>query len=167
MRSCVCNTKLGWIGLAFGERGLRAATLPQTSAHAAEDELRRRGASEPIDAARAGDWPRLLGRYASGEPVSFSDGLDLEQGTPFQRRVWRTLLEIPRGETRSYGWVAERIGRPGAARAVGQAVGANPLAIVVPCHRVVGSDGGLGGYGGGLALKEALLRIEGVSAGAG
>ncbi len=165
MRSCVCNTKLGWIGLAFGERGLRAATLPQPSAQAAAEELRRRGTGGPADAAEAGDWPRLLGRYASGEPVSFSDGLDLEQGTPFQRRVWRTLMEIPRGETRSYGWVAERIGRRGAARAVGQAVGANPLAIVVPCHRVVGSDGGLGGYGGGRALKEKLLRLEGARGG--
>jgi len=96
--------------------------------------------------------------------VSFSDGLDLDQGTPFQRRVWRTLLDIPRGETRSYSWVAEQIGRPDAARAVGQAVGANPLAIVVPCHRVVASDGGLGGYGGGLALKETLLQIEGARA---
>jgi len=165
MRSCVCNTKLGWVGLAFSKKGLRGATLPQTSAHAAEEELRRRGASEAVDATEAGDWPQLLRRYASGEPVSFSDGLDLDQGTPFQRRVWQTLLEIPRGETRSYRWVAEQIGRPEAARAVGQAVGANPLAIVVPCHRVVASDGGLGGYGGGLALKETLLRIEGARGG--
>jgi O-6-methylguanine DNA methyltransferase len=165
MRSCVCNTKLGWVGLAFSKKGLRAATLPQTSANAAEEELRRRGAGEPIDATEAGDWPQLLRRYASGEPVSLSDEVDLEQGTPFQRRVWQTLLEIPRGETRSYRWVAEQIGRPEAARAVGQAVGANPLAIVVPCHRVVASDGGLGGYGGGLALKETLLRIEGARAG--
>jgi O-6-methylguanine DNA methyltransferase len=165
MRSCVCNTKLGWVGLAFSKKGLRSATLPQTSANAAEEELRRRGAGEPIDATEAGDWPQLLRRYASGEPVSFSDGLDLDQGTPFQRRVWQTLLEIPRGETRSYRWVAEQIGRSEAARAVGQAVGANPLAIVVPCHRVVASDGGLGGYGGGLALKERLLRIEGARGG--
>ena len=165
MRSCVCNTKLGWVGLAFSKKRLRSATLPQTSANAAEEELRRRSAGEPIDATEAGDWPQLLRRYASGEPVSFSDGLDLDQGTPFQRRVWQTLLEIPRGETRSYRWVAEQIGRPEAARAVGQAVGTNPLAIVVPCHRVVASDGGLGGYGGGLALKETLLRIEGARAG--
>ena len=165
MKSCVCSTRLGWVGLAFSKKGLRAATLPQTSANAAEEELRRRGGGEPIDATEAGDWPQLLRRYASGEPVSFSDGLDLDQGTPFQRRVWQTLLEIPRGETRSYRWVAEQIGRPEAARAVGQAVGANPLAIVVPCHRVVASDGGLGGYGGGLALKERLLRIEGARGG--
>ena len=163
MKSCVCSTRLGWIGLSFSKKGLRGATLPQTSAQAASEDLRRRGASEPIDAAEAGAWPQLLRRYAAGEAVSFSDEVDLEQGTPFQRRVWQTLLAIPRGETRSYGWVAERIGRPGAARAVGQAVGANPLAIVVPCHRVVASDGGLGGYGGGRELKETLLRMEGAS----
>jgi methylated-DNA-[protein]-cysteine S-methyltransferase len=167
MRFCVCNTKLGWIGLAFSKKGLHGATMPQASARAAEEELRRRGADDPIDAAEAGDWPQFLHRYAAGEPVSFSDGLDLEQGTPFQRRVWRTLLEIPQGETRSYRWVAERMGQPGAARAVGQAVRANPLPIVVPCHRVVASDGGLGGYGGGPALKERLLRLEGASRGRG
>jgi methylated-DNA-[protein]-cysteine S-methyltransferase len=161
MKFYVCNTKLGWIGLAFSEKGLRAATLPQASAQAAEKELQRHGAGEPVEAADAGEWPHQLRRYALREAESFSGDLDLDQGTAFQRQVWQTLLEIPRGETRSYQWVAERIGRPRAARAVGQAVGANPLAIVVPCHRVVASDGSLGGFGGGLALKETLLRIEG------
>jgi methylated-DNA-[protein]-cysteine S-methyltransferase len=160
MKFCVCETKLGWIGLAFSERGLCAATLPLGSVEAAEEELRRRGAVDPAELADVGDWPQQLRRYALREAVSFAGELDLDQGTAFQRRVWRTLLEIPRGETRSYEWVAERIGKPGAARAVGQAVGANPLPIVVPCHRVVASDGGLGGYGGGLALKETLLRLE-------
>ena len=163
MRSCVCNTKLGWIGLGFTEKGLCTATLPQTSAQAAEEELRRNGDSEPAAAAEVGDWPHQLRRYALRETMSFSGELDLDQGTVFQRQVWQTLLEIPRGETRSYKWVAEQIGRPRAARAVGQAVGANPIAIIVPCHRVVASDGSLGGFGGGLALKETLLRIEGVS----
>jgi methylated-DNA-[protein]-cysteine S-methyltransferase len=162
MKFYICETKLGWIGLAFSEIGLRAATLPLPSAQAVEEELRRLGAREPADTAEAGDWPRQLGRYALREMVSFSGELDLSQGTPFQRQVWQALLEIPRGETRSYRWVAERIGRPGSARAVGQAVGANPLPIVVPCHRVVASNGGLGSYGGGLALKETLLRLEGV-----
>jgi O-6-methylguanine DNA methyltransferase len=165
MKSCVCNTKLGWIGLGFTEKGLCTATLPQTSAQAAEEELRRNGDSEPAAAAEVGDWPHQLRRYALRETMSFSGELDLDQGTVFQRQVWQTLLEIPRGETRSYKWVAEQIGRPRAARAVGQAVGANPIAIVVPCHRVVASDGSLGGFGGGLALKETLLRIEGADGG--
>lgn len=86
--------------------------------------------------------------------------LDL-QGTPFQRSVWAELLRIPAGATRSYGEIAKRIKRPTAFRAVAQACGANPVAIVVPCHRVVSSDGSLGGYGGGLDRKRLLLTNEG------
>lgn len=81
-------------------------------------------------------------------------------GTPFQRQVWAALQSIPYGETISYGEMAIRIGRPGAARAVGAANGKNPLPIVIPCHRVIGSNGQLTGYGGGLHLKEALLSLE-------
>lgn len=82
---------------------------------------------------------------------------------PFDRAVWKACAEIPRGETRTYGWVARRIGRPGAARAVGGALGRNPFAPAVPCHRVVGSDGRLTGYSGrgGVAAKRRLLRKEG------
>ena len=81
-------------------------------------------------------------------------------GTDFQQAVWQALLRIPRGQTRSYREVAEQIGRPQAVRAVGAAVGRNPLSIVVPCHRVLGSDGGLTGYAGGLERKRALLQLE-------
>ena len=86
--------------------------------------------------------------------------LDLAKGTPFQQDVWKALCEIPPGETRSYGQIAERIGRPRASRAVGQACGKNPVAVVVPCHRVVASGGKLGGYSGGLHIKKALLELE-------
>ena len=82
------------------------------------------------------------------------------RGTPFQQMVWRELLKIPYGETRSYGYVARAIGKPGASRAVGMACHANPIAIAVPCHRVVGSDSSLTGYGGGLDRKQALLALE-------
>jgi methylated-DNA-[protein]-cysteine S-methyltransferase len=82
------------------------------------------------------------------------------EGTPFQKEVWRALLDIPYGETISYGELAERLGKPGAARAVGLANGRNPLPIVVPCHRVIGSDGSLTGYGGGIDIKRALLEHE-------
>ena len=85
--------------------------------------------------------------------------LDLE-GTPFQQRVWRELCEIPYGETISYGELAIRIGKPGSARAVGLANGQNPIAVIVPCHRVIGSTGKLTGYGGGLERKRALLDLE-------
>jgi methylated-DNA-[protein]-cysteine S-methyltransferase len=82
------------------------------------------------------------------------------EGTPFQRRVWRELLSVPYGETATYGDLAKRLGRPSASRAVGLANGANPISIVIPCHRVIGSNGKLTGYGGGLRTKEWLLGLE-------
>ena len=100
-----------------------------------------------------------LGAYFAGELFDFEVELDL-RGTAFQRRVWQALLTIPYGETRSYGEIAEQIGAPGAARAVGLANGHNPIAIIVPCHRVIGASGSLTGYGGGLDRKRSLLGLE-------
>ncbi len=100
-----------------------------------------------------------LRRYLAGERVQFTCPLDLH-GTPFQISVWQQLLRIPYGETRSYGEIAKAIGQPNASRAVGAANGANPVAIIVPCHRVIGSNGTLTGYGGGLPTKEWLLALE-------
>jgi methylated-DNA-[protein]-cysteine S-methyltransferase len=102
---------------------------------------------------------RELEAYFAGELRQFSIPL-APVGTPFQLDVWNALRAIPYGETRSYGQLAERIGRPSAVRAVGAANGANPLPIVVPCHRVIGSNGSLTGFGGGLPLKQALLALE-------
>ncbi len=102
-----------------------------------------------------------LRHYFAGERVQFSCPLDL-RGTPFQVAVWEELLRIPYGETRSYREVAKAIGRPEAVRAVGAANGANPVAIIVPCHRVIGSNGTLTGYGGGLPTKAWLLSLEGI-----
>jgi len=98
--------------------------------------------------------------YFAGILRVFSVPLDM-QGTDFQLSVWNQLLKIPYGETRSYAHVAEAVGRPKAVRAVGAANGSNPVAIVVPCHRVIGSSGKLTGYGGGLPLKKRLLELEG------
>ena len=109
-----------------------------------------------------GKFARQVQAYATGKPVKFNCRLDLSSGTPFQQNVWRALQTIPRGETRSYAWVAKKIGKPKAIRAVGAACGANPVPIIVPCHRVIASDGSLGGFGGGLALKKRLLALEGV-----
>jgi methylated-DNA-[protein]-cysteine S-methyltransferase len=100
-----------------------------------------------------------LGAYFAGELTDFDIELDL-RGTEFQQRVWKALLTIPYGDTRSYGEIAEQIGAPGAARAVGLANGHNPIAIVVPCHRVIGASGSLTGYGGGLDRKRTLLELE-------
>lgn len=104
-----------------------------------------------------------LEAYFGGDPAPFDVPLDLNHVTPFQRRIYDCLREIPRGQVMTYGEVAREIGKgPGAAQAVGQAVGANPVAVIVPCHRVVASDGRLAGYGGGLVRKARLLRLEGV-----
>ncbi len=100
-----------------------------------------------------------LTAYFAGKRREFKLPLDI-RGTPFQRRVWDILRRIPWGETRSYGWIAAELGNPRGARAVGRAVGTNPLSVVIPCHRVIGTNGSLTGYGGGLDRKEALLRLE-------
>jgi methylated-DNA-[protein]-cysteine S-methyltransferase len=100
-----------------------------------------------------------LDAYFAGERTDFDVELDM-RGTDFQQRVWKALLTIPYGETRSYGEIAEQIGAPGAARAVGLANGHNPIAIIVPCHRVIGANGQLTGYGGGLDRKLTLLELE-------
>jgi len=105
------------------------------------------------------DVVEQLEAYFAGQRTTFDIQLEL-RGSQFQRQVWEALLTIPYGETRSYGEIAEQIGAPGAARAVGFANGSNPIAIIVPCHRVIGAGGGLTGYGGGLDRKKALLELE-------
>ena len=102
---------------------------------------------------------RQLAEYFAGTRRAFSVALDFV-GTPFQQKVWRALLDIPFGETRSYGELARQLGRPKASRAVGAANGKNPISIIGPCHRVVGSSGKLTGYAGGLAAKQYLLSLE-------
>ena len=101
-----------------------------------------------------------LEAYFAGDLVEFDVALDLDKATPFRRSVWSALLEIPYGETVTYGELAGRLGLPTAARAVGAANGSNPISIIVPCHRVIGSSGALTGYAGGLARKRYLLRHE-------
>jgi methylated-DNA-[protein]-cysteine S-methyltransferase len=117
-------------------------------------------ASRPSGALEMTLRDELLG-YFAGTRTLFSIPLSDGGATAFQRAVWDALRAIPYGETRSYGDVARAIGQPGAARAVGAACGANPLPIVVPCHRVIAADGSLGGYSAGLKWKRALLRLEG------
>ena len=123
-----------------------------------------------------GAWPQAPGQpilqaaiaqlqqYLCGDRTRFDLPLDMEGGTAFQQAVWQALLSIAPGQTTSYGALARHIGRPTAVRAVGAAVGRNPLSVVVPCHRVLGQDGSLTGYAGGLQRKTDLLRCEGVIA---
>jgi methylated-DNA-[protein]-cysteine S-methyltransferase len=102
-----------------------------------------------------------LAEYFAGQRGAFDLPLHLAAGTPFQQTVWHALLAIPQGGTESYGTLSARIGKPAAVRAVGAAVGRNPVSIVVPCHRVLGAGGALTGYAGGLERKSALLALEG------
>jgi len=155
------DSPIGGLRIASSERGLVFLELPHASGRGLEGWLRCRlpGArrSEAFAPNRAAATQIL--EYLEGKRTRFELPLDL-RGTPFQLEVWSALLEIPYGETRSYRDVARRLGRERAVRAVGAANGANPVALVVPCHRVVASGGGLGGYGGGLELKARLLAME-------
>ncbi|HYW29832.1 MAG TPA: methylated-DNA--[protein]-cysteine S-methyltransferase [Gaiellales bacterium] len=135
-------------------RGGALAELLMTPFAVPEDDAAQAGDAAVLDAAE-----RQLGDYFDGRLTAFDVPLSLE-GTDFQRLVWDELVKIPFGERISYGELARRVGRPGSARAVGLANGRNPVSIIVPCHRVVGSDGTLTGYGGGLDRKAWLLDHE-------
>lgn len=152
------DTPLGRLLLARTAKGLAGVWFEGQKHHPAPLAVLRR----PDDALlrRAADQ---LHAYFSGEAVVFDVPLDL-QGTPFQRSVWQALLAIPGGQTRSYGEIANALGAASAVRAVGAAVGRNPVSVIVPCHRVVGRDGALTGYAGGVERKRALLELEGACA---
>lgn len=125
-----------------------------------EERLLAKGAYTRDSAALEG-VNRQLQEYVDGERRSFD--LTIEpKGSEFQLRVWRQLLKVPYGETRSYGQLAAILGHPNSSRAVGRANGTNPISIIIPCHRVIGADGALTGYGGGLPMKRRLLELEGV-----
>jgi methylated-DNA-[protein]-cysteine S-methyltransferase len=155
----VFNTSFGWIAIMSSGKGLVATTLPQRTEQHALMALGRDIGQANQDASGLEDIVARILAYFKGDRVDFNDRVDPE-GTPFQRRVWATTRRIPYGETKSYLWIARQIGKPRAARAVGQALGANPLPIIVPCHRVLTSAGDLGGFGGGLELKRKLLKME-------
>lgn len=151
---------MGWVGMLSGLKGLLAITLPQGSADEARHQLGSRVAQAVLSEEPLTGLAERLKSYFSGGRVNLSDELDLSGVTNFQSEVYKTCRLIPYGETRSYGWVAEQMKKPGAARAVGQALGRNPLPVIVPCHRVVAGNGGLGGFTGGLETKRRLLYME-------
>jgi methylated-DNA-[protein]-cysteine S-methyltransferase len=127
---------------------------------AAERRVTERGDQLTWDAARCKAVARELTEYFAGTRRNFEVTL-APRGTAFQKRVWEELARIPYGATISYAELAQRVDRPGAARAVGRANGTNPIPVILPCHRVIGADGALTGYGGGVPLKRALLALEG------
>jgi len=156
----------------IGRQALTSPWGPMTLA-ATESALVWVGFDGQKHAPDTGDWPvsnhhpllrqaaMQLQQYFAGERTVFDLPLDLGGGTPFQQGVWRSLLGIALGATSTYGAIGQAIGNPKAVRAVGAAVGRNPISIIVPCHRVLGSDGSLTGYAGGVERKQALLQLEG------
>ena len=162
-RAIIFKSPWGWMGISESAKGIRSIVLPKRSKRAVESDLSaefsesvQQGESASLEAAR-----RQLLDYLTGKRNSFDMPIDLTGGTSFQRKVWRTLQRVPYGKLRSYQWIAARVGGPQYARAVGNAVGANPLPIVIPCHRIVAHDASLGGFSGGLSMKRKLLCLEG------
>lgn len=155
------QTEQGWIAFAFSSKGLRATTLPLSSRDEAVRAMTEAGATEPASPEEAHRLEEQLRALLAGRALADLPTIDWNGISGFRRAVLEETLRIPAGETRSYGWLAAKVNRPRAARAVGRVMATNPLPLVVPCHRVVGSDGGLHGYGGGLPIKETLLRAEG------
>jgi AraC family transcriptional regulator, regulatory protein of adaptative response / methylated-DNA-[protein]-cysteine methyltransferase len=162
IRYTVTDCPLGRLLVAWTERGVCAVSLGDDDA-ALEAKLRRRYADQRIERAhgRGCAWLNPIKSYLEGDRPPVDVPLDV-RGTPFQQQVWKALQAIPCGETRTYRDIAVALGKPNAARAIGQACGRNPVALIVPCHRVVGS-GGLGGFGLGLERKRLLLEREAAS----
>ena len=156
----IFDTSAGMVGILGSDIGLLRVTLPQRS----EDEVRRLlGGSlnqATLSPHRFEDLSGRLVAYFTGYRTDFPDKLDLSAATPFQRAVWQAARVIPYGETRSYSWVAGQAGNPKAARATGQALGANRIPVIIPCHRVIAYNGGLGGFGDDLEMKKYLLTLE-------
>ena len=150
---CQIDSPVGPLLLAADDDGLRQIIFMNGRDRAQPDPSWKK------DPTAFAETTRQLSAYFAGELEQFDLPL-APAGTPFQLQVWRQLCEIPYGETISYGELARRIGNPKASRAVGLANGANPIPIIIPCHRVIGSNGKLTGYGGGLPIKEKLLAFE-------
>ncbi|MCO4798524.1 MAG: methylated-DNA--[protein]-cysteine S-methyltransferase [Colwelliaceae bacterium] len=149
----IYSSPYGDIALTANEKGLTALAFQSGSAAIKLPEHTKKNES------LFKEVHQQLNQYFSGERTAFDLALS-PQGTPFQQKVWQALTTIKQGETKSYAWLAEKINNKKAVRAVGTANGANPIALIIPCHRVIGSNGKLTGYAGGLALKAKLLMHE-------
>jgi AraC family transcriptional regulator, regulatory protein of adaptative response / methylated-DNA-[protein]-cysteine methyltransferase len=158
-------SRIGRLLVAESEKGLCAVRVRGTDA-ALEQSLREQFADAVIvrDERAVAPLRKMVLASIAGKSAPRNVELDIE-GTEFQRAVWRELRRIPAGATRSYADVALAIGKPKATRAVANACGANPIPVLIPCHRVIGSDGGIGGYTGGVEIKRALLAAEGIDLG--
>lgn len=166
----VFETPMGWVGIVASLTGVRKTTLPEPSVEAALSALGSDIEGAAHDPGALKPFREVIESYLAGERTDLkSIPLDTRRSTEFFTRAWAACRQIPDGETRTYAWLANEAGRPRAMRAAGQAMARNPLPLLVPCHRVVGSDGALHGFGGsvGLPLKRRLLDLERHAANAG
>ena len=154
----VIDTAAGWVGIEVGGQGVKRLGLPSASRAQAAAALDI--GEKDITPGASGSLGERLRNYFVGKPVVFKEDLDLSGATDFQKEVYQAACRIPYGQTASYGEIAAKIGKPKAARAVGQALGANPIPILIPCHRVLAAGGGLGGFSGGIETKKKLLEME-------
>jgi methylated-DNA-[protein]-cysteine S-methyltransferase len=169
----LAHVERGWVGVRATERGIAACTLPCATVAQALLQMGAIHVAQPPRLTTGGQASAVSGvlhralrdlrRFFAGERVALRFPLDLSGLPEFTCRVLLTVAGIPYGETRTYGEVARRAGNARAARAVGQVMARNPLALIVPCHRVIGGDGRLVGFGGGLDLKRGLLALEGAA----
>ena len=155
------DSPLGDVWLGGTPKGLFCLNIGSVDTEALKDALSGRG---EIAFVRGGAFvekaARELRHYLEGGPRKFTVPLDLTGWSPFAKRVWRVASRIPSGQVRTYAWVADKVGGPNFARAVGGALGMNPVPIIIPCHRVVGANGSVGGFTGGVHLKRWLLEFE-------
>ena len=160
----IFETPYGWMGAVASEIGLRRTTLPQPSPEDCAAQLGKALDGAELDPELFLSLREKVTRYLNGEDVTLADvAIDVGDASPFHQAAWKACRTIPKGETRSYKWLATEAGKPLAPRAAGQAMARNRLALIIPCHRVVASDGSLRGFGKGasqLGLKQRLLDLE-------
>lgn len=163
LASVIFQTPWGWMGISETTKGIDAIVLPKSSRQAVRSELQAASVAllDGKPSRRLREAQVQLTAYLAATRHTFELPLDFSRGTSFQRKVWHAVRRVPFGQLRSYRWVAVRVGGSRYSRAVGNAVGANPVPIVVPCHRIVAEDASLGGFSGGLPTKRKLLTLEG------
>jgi methylated-DNA-[protein]-cysteine S-methyltransferase len=160
--ACCFLTPFGWCGIVGGGAGLLRIYLPEPDRDSLHGRMAEQFSGMSWGETCFKDVVQELQGYFSGEIPRFDSRLDFDRATAFQRKVWHAARAIAYGQVRTYGWLARSIGNPRAMRAVGAALGRNPFPIIIPCHRVIREDGGLGGFSAvqGIELKKSLLRLE-------
>jgi len=160
LRYRIIDTAFGYVGIGATEKGISVVTLPCETEEEAVISLGEKSGNDDLDTELLPDLVERIIKYFQGERVTFPDELDLTSASEFQKKVWQAACFIPYGETRSYLWVATQAGNPKASRAAGRALGRNPLPIIIPCHRIIAGNGGMGGFTGGIEMKMRLLALE-------